>query len=282
MAEEAESAPVAPIWSLITVAYNSAQPLAHHWAGARPDNVEWIVVDNASTDESSAVARRLGADTVIELPQNIGFGGANNAGFRVARGRYVAFVNPDISVDYSALHDCEEFLDENGGICSPQLTGPDGSLQPNGRMTPSLRNKVFSRLGVKRVVDEYHVYAGPGESPDVDWVIGAAVLGSKSTFSVLGKDGPWDPEFFVYYEDSDLGLRAWKSGVPVRLVGGATWIHGWERATASLNWRAWKLELDSMTTFYRRYPALILGRGAGPWPSAGRKRRRPVTPKGTR
>jgi len=266
--------PKPPLWSFITVAYNSAEVMRHHWAQARPSNVEWIVVDNSSTDDSVAVAGSLGADRVIELPTNVGFSAANNVGFRASSGQFVVFANPDVRADYASLSRLESELTVERGIVSPQLVGSDGALQPNGRSTPSLKNKVLSRLGRAGVVDDYYRFADTEEPVHVDWFIGAVVIAEREVFEQLGADGPWDSHFFVYYEDSDLGLRAWQAGLTVRVLGGARWLHGWERATTSFNWAAWKLEIASLLKFYRRYPALVLGRGHGRWPSASRKRRR--------
>jgi glycosyltransferase involved in cell wall biosynthesis len=55
---------------------------------------EIIVVDDRSTDDSVAVARRLGA-TVVELTRNSGPAAARNAGVRAASGAYVAWLDAD-------------------------------------------------------------------------------------------------------------------------------------------------------------------------------------------
>src|SRR5690606_14305607 len=104
-----------------TVAYHSAATLEAHWDGARPDDVEWIVVDNASADGSAEVAERLGA-RVIRRADNVGFSKANNEGLANARGRYIAFVNPDVRVDFATLPTLERLIDEHDAIVAPQLT----------------------------------------------------------------------------------------------------------------------------------------------------------------
>ncbi|MBO9556771.1 glycosyltransferase [Cellulomonas sp.] len=248
-----------PRWSLITVTYNSAATLQQHWASPRPPDVEWIVVDNRSRDGSAATARDLGADQVLELPRNVGFGRANNAGFGQARGSYVAFVNPDVVVDFDSLSRLEDALDTHPGLVGPQLVYPDGASQPSGRGVPSLTNKVLSRLGVERVLRRYHIEARPGETATAAWLVGAAVVATRDTFASFGTEGPWDPAFFVYYEDSDLGLRSWLKGTPVHVVGDARWIHSWARETTSLRLKPWLLEMRAMWTFYRRYPDLVAG-----------------------
>lgn len=246
-------------WTLITVTYNSAQTLTRFWSNFAPTpNLTWIVVDNNSSDDSVQIARSLGAQ-VIESPKNLGFGGANNLGFQKAESDYIAFVNPDVSVDYSSLDALAELIDKTGGLVAPQLLNADGSLQPNGRGWPVLSYKVLNRLKPSLVEGNYRIFAQPGDLLEVPWVIGAALAGNKQTMAQLG---PWDERFFVYYEDSDICLRAGKEGIKTYISGDINWVHGWARDTAKVGlnkafFRSWKLELDSMYKFYSRYPKLI-------------------------
>lgn len=198
---------------------------------------------------------------MLEMDANVGFGAASNVGFRAARGDLIAFVNPDVEVDFTALATLEIAIRQDGGLVAPQLTFDDGSLQPNGRLLPSLVNKVLSRIGVRRVIERYHVYAATGESVYVVWFIGAAVASTRHELNRLGAPGPWDERFFVYYEDSDLGLRAWREGMTVRVVGDARWRHSWSRDTVRFRIRPWLRELSSMAKFYARYPDLVVGSG---------------------
>lgn len=242
-------------WTLITVTHNSAEALRTYWAPA-PADVEWIIVDNASRDDTVVAARDLGASRIVELPENLGFSAANNIGLAWAGGHYVAFVNPDVRVDYTSLSVLASTIDRHGGLVGPQLLNPDLTMQPNGRSYPTLSNKVLNRLRRDGVVNDYYVVAGPNEERSVCWLMGAAVAATKSTFESLSG---WDDSYFIYYEDSDLGLRAWRRGLSVVLTGDMTWVHGWARETTTLRWQPWRNEIRSMTTFYRRYPNLLLG-----------------------
>lgn len=242
-------------WTLITVTYNNEAEIKNFWGNfERSDSIEWIVIDNNSTDESASVAKTLGAN-VIELGQNFGFSHANNIGLKVASGEYICFLNPDVSITASGLQTLKEAINRYNGLVAPQLLNNDLSLQPNGRGAPTLLNKILSRLNNNRVKANYYLFSQPGQVKKVDWVIGAAVAARKTTFKMLGG---WDDAFFVYYEDTDLCIRAEKNGLGVWLVGDCQWVHGWARETSGLNLRAWKYELRSMIKFYSRYPRLIL------------------------
>lgn len=247
-----------PDWTLITVTHNSQAALERHWGGWAPlAGQAWVVVDNASTDDSVAVASRLGA-RVISLPKNVGFGAANNVGFAQSTSRWVAFVNPDVTPRATDLAEIGAHLDSSPRtLVSPQLVNADGSLQPNGRGEPFLVSKIRNRTASEGLVGTYLRFAQPNEVVTVEWLMGAVVAGTRSHLASLASLGPWDERFFVYYEDSDLGIRNAQAGGTSQILGSVRWIHGWARETKSLSWRAWKLELASMARFYGRYPRLL-------------------------
>ena len=251
-----------PLWTLITVTYNSSVPLREYWAGITlPQNVEWVVVDNASNDESAEVARSLGA-RVISLSQNVGFAAANNLGLEQSQSKFVGFINPDVRISTTSLIAFAELLSKEEVVVAPQLHNPDGTLQPNARGLPTLARKIANRLPLsKRLRGRYQMFASPGSAVAVPWVTGAAILARRSTMDNLGG---WDTHFFLYHEDSDLCLRSWRAGVPVRVIGSEKWVHGWARDTASLQILPWIREFSSMKKFYTRYPRLLWSfEGAG-------------------
>lgn len=252
-----DSADQTPRCSIITVTYNSANVIEHFWSDIRlTADVEWIVVDNASSDSTVDIARRLGA-RVISLKSNRGFSYANNVGYAAASTEFIGFVNPDVRLDLDSLRVLEDVSARRNAIVGPQLRNADGSLQPNGRGYPTLAAKIRNRL--RGDDPAYLLFCENDEPRTVVWLMGAAVFGHRKEFDRFGS---WDPHFFLYYEDSDLGLRSWAAGVPVLLVPGAQMEHGWARETAGgFRVSPWVREIASMTKFYRRYPRL-LGRGS--------------------
>lgn len=245
-----------PKWSIITVTYNSSAKLKRYWRSAVPADVEWIVVDNASTDETVATARKLGA-SVLTLEANVGFSAANNIGLKAARGDYIAFVNPDASVAYESLDEIARVVDTTGGLVAPQLVNDDGTPQPNGRGIPRVISKINNRIRFsEKLKREYTIYAAPGEIKNVFWITGAVVCSTRVIFEDLGG---WNEEYFLYFEDVDLCCRAHIKGIPVIVYGDVKWTHGWARDNASFKLRPWLHELKSAVKFYRKYPGLANG-----------------------
>ena len=158
-------------WTLITVTYNSVQALETFWCDGPPPGARWVVVDNASTDGSVEVARRLGAE-VLPLPANRGFGAANNVAFRRATTPFICFVNPDVRVVGATLDTLAAAAVSTGGLVAPQLIDEDdGSPQANGRGFPFLLDKIRHRLTPNdaRVTTRYQRLASEGELRAVCW-----------------------------------------------------------------------------------------------------------------
>lgn len=249
--------------ALVTVTYNSADDLRQSWA--RFDrSLEWIVVDNRSTDDSADAARSFGA-RVIESGENRGFSYANNLAAQESTADVLIFVNPDVTVDRDGIERLARLCTALDGIVAPQLLNPDGSPQENGRQAPYLYRKVAHFVGSEESRRSYEVTAAPGEIKRIAWAIGAAVAVPRHVFERIGG---WDAGFFIYYEDSEICLRAREQGYPVVLTGDVRWPHGWQRATRrTFRWRVWKMEIRSMLRFYSRYPRLLLH----PWLAGGRE-----------
>lgn len=248
-------------WTIITVTYNSREHLLSCWADVNLGGATWIVVDNASTDDSVAVAKSFGA-IVVAKDANDGFSCANNFGLARVRTRWVMFVNPDVVIashrDFTRL---AAVATANDGVVAPQLVNADGSDQFNARGLPYPAHKLANRglrLPGVRLAD----YAQGGfESPTyIAWAMGAALGGLTATFRELGG---WDERYFIYYEDHDIGLRSWRSGHPVILDPQVRWTHLWQRATTRAGFEPWKHELASMRKFYGTYPSLVWRRSLG-------------------
>lgn len=243
-------------WKIVTVTYNSAETLRQFWSHRCQDGHEWVVVDNCSQDDSASVAEELGA-LVVRSKSNVGFSAANNVGYRTGEDAdYVAYVNPDVSIEQTDFEALASFLSENDAIVAPQLFNPDGTRQPNGRGDPTIWAKIGNRLSASLDRENsYRLYAGDDEALEVSWVMGAFV-GVRS--HTMDRIGGWNENFFIYFEDSELCLRGRLAGVPSYVLGSVRAEHGWAREAKSFSWTPIRHELVSGLKFYRSYPKYLL------------------------
>ena len=98
-----------PSLDVVVVTYNNVALSRTCFASLRADRsypARWIVVDNASTDETPALLAELERDDealVIRNPTNAGFAVANNQGIRAGCGRYVLLLNNDTQMPRGGL-----------------------------------------------------------------------------------------------------------------------------------------------------------------------------------
>jgi N-acetylglucosaminyl-diphospho-decaprenol L-rhamnosyltransferase len=188
--------------ALVTVTHNSAPELRRLLASAARHlpGVRVVVVDNASSDQSVAVARELGAE-VIALEQNVGFGRACNVGVATVAEPVTVLVNPDVElVDDSLLTLSSEALVRRDWLFAPLVLSPDGSRQDTVHRRPASPGDLVGALIPGNAFAPWHS-ARPRR---VGWAVGCALVGATDALRRLG---PFDERIFLYGEDLDLGLR---------------------------------------------------------------------------
>jgi N-acetylglucosaminyl-diphospho-decaprenol L-rhamnosyltransferase len=246
-------------WDIITVTYNSEEQIQRNWKWFfnHRNQINWIVVDNGSSDNSVRVARSLGA-RVMPLGENIGFSKANNIAVKDSESEFILFANPDLAVKQEDLERLEKTLRLYPGICSPQLLNLDSSPQKNARGVPYLTAKMAHRgfpfLKSLSTSRQYIADVEDNKVTKVRWLMGASVATERQVFQKIGL---WDENYFIYYEDHDLGLRSTALGFNVTVDSTLKWKHEWARETKKLNLRAWKYELKSAFYFYLHHPSCL-------------------------
>jgi dolichyl-phosphate beta-glucosyltransferase len=142
-----------PYLSVVIPAYNEQQRLPKHipdivrHLGARNLTFEIIVVNDGSRDDTSRVARELGAN-VIDLNPNRGKGGAVKAGMLAAQGRYVLFTDADQSTPIGEVDKLLEKLEAGYDIAIGSRAVPGAEVQQPQAWYRALAGKLFG-LGTK-------------------------------------------------------------------------------------------------------------------------------------
>ena len=219
--------------SIIIVNYNTKELLLDCLGSIKKNtkkiSYEIILVDNASTDGSVEILRRLKSPDVkvVLNRENFGFSKANNQGIKIAKGRYVLLLNSDTKVQDSILTEMIEYMDENPktGVAGCALKNPDGSLQATGGYFPTLFRVASWMLFfddiplLDKLIKPFHpmheksfFYKGEGfftKASERDWVTGAFFLAKKEVFDQVGL---LDEDYFMYTEEVDFCFRAKQKG----------------------------------------------------------------------
>jgi GT2 family glycosyltransferase len=193
---------------------------------------EIIVVDSASADGSPDMVRaEFPSVRLLASPDNLGYAGGNNAGVELATGRALFLLNPDTVVDSAALTEMMAYLAAHPavGALGPQLRWPDGSVQSSRRRFPTPGSLFWEStlLGQwfpdNKHTRRYHLAdIGPEQPQRVDWVVGAAMLIRREAWAQVG---PIDPDFFMYFEETDWCRRCAEAGWEIHYLPAAWVVH---------------------------------------------------------
>lgn len=217
---------------VIVVAYNSEATLNRCLASLEGEAVgRVIVVDNASSDRSAAVAREAGCE-LVSMTENRGFGAGCNAGARVATGAYLFFLNPDAAVAPGTIAGLVAELERHPQVAlvASSLDSESGRPEFNRRRFPTWWRAPLEP-GLAARVDEAHYRRRSPSGGRVDWVGGAAFLARRTAFGSV--DG-FDEGFFLYSEEVDLAYRLRQAGWEVRWVAGLPTRHSSGASSAQL------------------------------------------------
>jgi N-acetylglucosaminyl-diphospho-decaprenol L-rhamnosyltransferase len=167
--------------------------------------LEIIVVDNASVDDSvNELKNTFGKKiTLIKNKENLGFGRANNLAADKANGEFFLILNPDTEIkDQLGISKMVEFLTANNrlGMVGPKIHEP----RKNKYVTPRLSYPSSKKLKFKQKFETL-----PGE---IAWLLGACLLLKREVYQEISG---FDPDYFLYGEDADIGLRIRQHGYEI-------------------------------------------------------------------
>ena len=190
---------------------------------------ELVLVDNDSGDGSFDVMQTelatadwaQGAPVrLIASAHNGGFGAGNNVGMRAgwsdgSKPDYVYLLNSDAFPAPDAIRELLTHLERHpeAGFAGSYIYGEDGTPHMTAFRFPSVWSELEGsiRFGpVSRLLRTKPVPMGLiEETQPVDWLAGASIMMRQS---VLDDIGLFDEEFFLYFEETDLCLRAARAG----------------------------------------------------------------------
>ncbi|MBW3561824.1 MAG: glycosyltransferase family 2 protein [Actinobacteria bacterium] len=189
-----------------------------------------VLVDSGSTDGTAEAVRVAHPEvTVVEL-SNVGYGRAANVGIARTEAPYIVVANADTRFAPGSVERLAESFEAypDAGAIGPMVRYPDGRPQASARRFPTMRQAVgHALLGLWFPQNPWtRAYRmsdlDPREPRDVDWLSGCALGVRREAFTVVGG---FDPGYFMYVEDVDLGYRLRQAGWRIRYEPSAEVVH---------------------------------------------------------
>jgi GT2 family glycosyltransferase len=205
--------------SIVIVNYHSAQLAVESIDSikkyTKTTSFEVIVVDNDSQDDSESLLKTAHPDIIwLQTGYNAGFARANNAGFKIAKGKYILLLNADTLVFDDIVDRCFQRMEKDISIASIgglQLNA-DKSAMPYYRNSAIFRRTFYIFPQINFITNLIHkfipepAYDSPNQT---DMLVGAFMYVRKEA---IEKVGGLDENFFMYGEDNEWSGRLRQAG----------------------------------------------------------------------
>lgn len=221
--------------SIVIVNYNTREMtnecIASVLSHTKSNSIEIILVDNASTDGSKEFYLNDKRVKYIYSHENLGFGRANNIGIEAACGKYVFLLNSDTILLDDVINKLFDFaernVDNNLGAIGTCLIDKDK------KDVLSFGQFVSSKRIYRRLLENLRIYRKNFEADtyselyikgylEVDFISGADLFVPKRVFN---KIKGFDPDFFMYYEETELQKRMDEVGLKRYIINVRDIIH---------------------------------------------------------
>ena len=251
-----------PAVSWLTVAYHSSALLPAALSSLRREaersglTIESVVVDHS---ESAAEHRRLetlGIDRLI-AGANRGYAAGLNAGASAASGSILLAGNPDVVWRPGSLAALLRGLDRFE-VVGPQFQlgeflfppADEQTLLAEWRRVRAARSERARRAHLSRELARWRRVwnaAGPIEVP----ALSGALLALRRP--LWDRVGPWDEEYFLFFEETEWLRRARRRGARLAVVPDARVLHRWGHAADARDPHTQQRFAESRRRYYRRH-----------------------------
>ncbi len=207
------------------------------------EDMEVILVDNASTDGSIELARGLYPGIkVVELHSNTGFAYAVNRGIEATQGEYVLLLNNDTIVFPNFVKNQYKMINGKQDVfsCSALM------VQNGNRELVDDAGDELAALGWGFAPDRDKPVSGCMVPHEVFSSCAGAAIYRKSVFDEIGL---FDESFFAYLEDMDIGYRARLAGYR-NLYNPYAKVYHLGSASSGSRHNAFKVELSARNSMY--------------------------------
>lgn len=214
-----------------------------------------IVVDNASTDTSTAMVKdHFPQVELIINTENLGFSTGNNIGVDQAKGEYVCILNPDTVVPEDCFKQLLKFCSASqqkkinlGAVGVRLIDGKATFLPESKRNLPTPGVALRKMLG--KDTSYYASRVAEFDVAPVSILVGAFMFIKRSVYL---KVGGFDTDYFMYGEDIDLSYRLEKAGFTNYYYGKSTVIH-FKGESTTRNEQYLNRFYGAMSLFYNKH-----------------------------
>jgi GT2 family glycosyltransferase len=209
---------------------------------------EVVVIDNSGVNRARAAGPRV---RMIANSSNVGFGAAVNQAFRASEAPYLATLNDDAVAE---PHWLELLLACAGANPQAGMFASEVHLYQSGRLDSA---------GMLIAIDGSSKQRGHGEDPSAYAQARETLFPSGSAAmyrrAMLEEIGGFDESYFLYCEDTDLGLRARWAGWECLYVPGATVQHRYSHSAGRASrLKAYYVERNRLRTVIKNFPWRML------------------------
>lgn len=200
---------------------------------------EIIIIDNASTDGSQEMIKNYKNVRLFVNKINLGYSGINS-GLKYCNGKYILFLNNDMELDKDCIKNLVKTIesDKDAVMAAPRLVNfYDKKLKSRGTW-------------VSRAFYNGHTKGNSDNVPREIPYLGVGLI-KKDFVNMFGY--LFDPDYFIYAEDLDLGLRIRLNGKKIIFDPDAIIYHIHARTTEKISksFPTYLMERNSLITFFK-------------------------------
>lgn len=175
-------------------------------------NIEIIIADNGSTDDTITKLKHdfkkyLTKIKVLDLKKNLGPALARNKAFEISKGEIIVFLDNDTKVNKDWIVNALPIFDKNPniGVVQSKL------LLMDQKNRIDYVGEYLGSLGFLKSIAQYdEIDTGQYDKQTI--ILAAKSAGMFIRRQAFIEAGMFDPDYFIFMEETDLGWRAWLTG----------------------------------------------------------------------
>jgi GT2 family glycosyltransferase len=247
-----------PTFSILILNYNGKhllKPCIDSILKQNFTNYELVVVDNNSSDDSLPyIKENFPEIKLVENSKNFGFAKGNNKGIEVCNGEWIFFLNNDAILELDCLSILSEHIKNRSheqAVFMPLMLKAD---------FPDMVDCAGDKLYPWGYAYKYEkLFANEPKFSEFKEIALACCGAAVFNRGLLQELGGFDEDFFLYYEDVDLSLRARHLGIKIYLIPQAKVLHKGSATVGKKNsQRLYYIERNRFFTKLKNFPLRTL------------------------